>query len=63
MTMSTPASGSPSGVVMIFPWFAIATVPNAATPIPTALMATIVQFCWAICVPRATTSLYRMLIG
>ncbi len=56
--MITPESGRPSDVAITLPWFAIATVPNAATrdPRPSSPR-TPVQFTLAICVPRAATRL------
>ena len=54
----TPESGRPSDVAITLPWFAIATVPNAAIAIPTVFSTTNqVQFTLAICVPRAATLL------
>ena len=59
----TPESGRPSDVAITLPWFAIATVPNAATAMPAVFSAKEVQFTLAICVPRAATRLYRTLSG
>ena len=61
--MSTPGSGRPRGVEMILALLQIATVPNAAIPMPIVFRMADVQLCWAICVPRATIFLYRTLIG
>src|SRR5438067_915537 len=61
--MSTPARGRPRGVAMILPLLQIATVPNAAIPMPIVFRMADIQLCWAICVPRATIVLYRKIVA